>query len=106
MIRRAVGLLIGGALIVALTRLLPDDVFALTASILYVAAAAIMLLVSLALFLGPARSVLSRVFALGLAIPEGPIFTGVPEAQLRRTLSPLVAAAVCAGVAALGSALR
>lgn len=106
MIRRAVGLVVGALAIIVLLRFVPDDVFRVTATVLYLCAAAILFLVSLALFLAPAQRLLSSLFALGLRVPDGAIFAGVPEPQLRRTLSPLVVAAVCAGVAALGSLLR
>lgn len=104
--RRVVATLAGAALIVALLRFLPEDVLRVTTTTLYLAAALILLLVSAALFVAPARRLLSAIFVLGLRVPAAALFSSVPEADQRRTLAPLVVAAICAGVAALAGALR
>ena len=104
--RRALGLVLGSVLIVVLLRLLPADVFAVTQGALFLAAAAILVLVSAALFLAPARRLLSSLFVLGLRVADRPLFAPVPEPQMRRTLAPLLVAAVCAAVAAVAGLAR
>lgn len=104
--RRELALAAGGVVIAFLLVLLPAPVFAVTQTILYLTAALVLVLVALALFLAPARRLLSDAFTLGLRVPEGALLSGVREDEQRAVLRPLVTAAVCAGVAALAGLLR
>lgn len=104
--RRTLALVAGGVVIAFLLVLVPAPVFAVTQTLLYLAAALVLLLVALALLLAPARRLLSATFTLGLRVPEGVILSGVREDEQRAVLRPLVTAALCAGVAALAGLLR
>lgn len=96
-----VALLVLGSLVIALlVSLLPAAVAESARAFLLLAASAVLLLVALALFLLPARRLLASVFGLPLRT-EGRAFGMVRDDEMRTTLSPLVVAGVCLGVALL-----
>lgn len=102
---RVVLLVVGSLVISLLVALLPAAVAESARAFLLLASGAVLLLVALALFLLPARRLLASVFGLPLQV-EGRTFGLVRDEEMRTTLSPLVVAGVCLGVALLSTLLR
>lgn len=104
--RRALALVVGGALLAFLVSRLPAETFGATQAALLVAAGALLLWVALALFVVPARRALARAFVLPVRVPDAGWFGMPSEPELRPTLRPLAVAAVALGVATAAALLR
>lgn len=91
--------------IVVLLSRLPDATFATTQAMLVLASGATLLLLALAVFLGPARRLVGSLFGV-VVKADGPVFAVASADEWRGLVKPLFTALVLLAVAGLPVLLR